>query len=379
MLAAQAANDVGIDALLADVRKHRAALEQAGALEKRRQARRRAELEALLVEEFSAQITARVQTDPALARTLDAVTTGALDSYSAVARDPRPDPQAVLTPLESPLHYAVHEAPLMLPSHTWYGVVPGWLIFYAMIAVAGALFTRRAWFLLRLLLKGKAMPRWDHVPARVGRVIVYVFAQARLLANDFWPGLMHAIIFWGFVVLTLGTVEFFGRGVTESFFLPLLSETPHYLILQDLFSSLVILAVGYALFRRLVTKPKRLNFSTEALVILLLILGLMVTDLVADAAHMRLVPEGAQPLAVRGERHRRRPSAGSRRPRCRWSSTWPGGRTRACSWASWCCCPTPSTCTSWSRRSTSSSRRSSRRASTAAWISRTRRPSGSAA
>ena len=48
------------------------------------------------------------------------------------------------------------------------------------------------------------MPRWDHVPARVGRVIVYVFAQARLLANDFWPGLMHAIIFWGFVVLTLG-------------------------------------------------------------------------------------------------------------------------------------------------------------------------------
>ena len=179
----------------------------------------------------------------------------------------------------------------MLPSHTWYGVVPGWLIFYAMIAVAGALFTQRAWFLLRLLRKGKPMPRWDHVPARVGRVIVYVFGQARLLANDFWPGLMHAIIFWGFVVLTLGTVEFFGRGVVEAFFLPLLSETPHYLILQDLFSTLVILAVGYALFRRLVTKPKRLNFSTEALVILLLILGLMVTDLVADAAHMRLVPE----------------------------------------------------------------------------------------
>ena len=92
----------------------------------------------------------------------------------------------------------------MLPSHTWYGVVPGGLIFYAMIAVAVVLFTRRAWFLLRLLLKGKPMPRWDHIPARVGRVIVYVFGQARLLANDFWPGLMHSIIFWGFVVLTLG-------------------------------------------------------------------------------------------------------------------------------------------------------------------------------
>ena len=86
VLAAQAANDVGIDALLADVRKHRNALEQAGALEKRRQARRRAELEALLVEEFTAQITARVQTDPALARTLEGVTAGTLDSYSAVAQ-----------------------------------------------------------------------------------------------------------------------------------------------------------------------------------------------------------------------------------------------------------------------------------------------------
>ena len=32
---------------------------------------------------------------------------------------------------------------------------------------------------------------------------------------------MHATIFWGFVILTLGTIEFFGKGVTESFFLPL--------------------------------------------------------------------------------------------------------------------------------------------------------------
>ncbi len=86
VLAAQATHDVGIDAMLEQIRRHRAALEQAGALEKRRQARRRAELEALLVEEFTAQVTARVQTDPALGRTLDAVSAGSLDPYSAVAR-----------------------------------------------------------------------------------------------------------------------------------------------------------------------------------------------------------------------------------------------------------------------------------------------------
>src|SRR5229473_160164 len=222
----------------------------------------------------------------------------------------------------------------MLPSHQWYGIIPGWLLFYGLIAAAGVLFGRRAFYLLRLLLKGKPMPRWDHIPARVGRVIVYVFGQARLLANDFWPGLMHSIIFWGFVVLTLGTIEFFGRGVSESLFLPLLSDTPPYLILQDLFSTLVIVAVGSA-------------------------------------------PSPTTTGSSRGAPSPRR-SPASPRPRSRWSSTWPGGRTRLCSWASWCCCPIPSTCTSWSRRSTSSSRRSSRRASTAAWISRTRRPSGPA-
>jgi LAO/AO transport system kinase len=86
VLAAQAANDVGIDELIGQVKRHRAVLEQAGALETRRQARRRSELEALLVEEFTAQVTARVQTDAALGATIEAVTAGRLDPYSAVAQ-----------------------------------------------------------------------------------------------------------------------------------------------------------------------------------------------------------------------------------------------------------------------------------------------------
>ena len=86
VLAAQATNDVGIDELMGQVKRHRAVLEQAGALETRRQARRRAELEALLVEEFTAQVTERVQTDAALGATIEAVTAGRLDPYSAVAQ-----------------------------------------------------------------------------------------------------------------------------------------------------------------------------------------------------------------------------------------------------------------------------------------------------
>src|SRR3970040_2318007 len=136
----------------------------------------------------------------------------------------------------------------MSPSHEWYGVVPGAVFFYALVGVAVALFARRAAFLVRLMLIGKPAARWDHVPERLLSVIVNVLGQARLLRGDFWPGLMHATIFWGFCVLTAGTIEFFGKGVTEAFSLPLLSHTPAYLILQDAFSLGGITAIAYAMF-----------------------------------------------------------------------------------------------------------------------------------
>ncbi len=178
----------------------------------------------------------------------------------------------------------------MLPSHQWYGIVPGQLIFLAMIVVALALFARRAAYLVRLLLTGKPTVRWDAVPARLRGVMVYVLGQLRLISGDFAPGVMHAVIFWGFIVLTLGTVEYFGRGFVEWFGLPFLSDTPGYLILQDVFSVAVILAVGYAAFRRLVTRPRRLTLTPEGLFILALIFGLMVTDLAADAGRIALAP-----------------------------------------------------------------------------------------
>ena len=188
----------------------------------------------------------------------------------------------------------------MSPPHQWYGLIPGWVLFYALIVVALALFAHRVAYLFRLMMAGRPAARWDNVPARLRAVLVFVLGQVRLLRNDFWPGLMHAAIFWGFIILTVGTVEFFGQGVTEAFALPFLSGTPGYLVLQDVFDLAVIAAVSYAAFRRLVTRPRRLTLSTEGLVILLLIFLLMVTDLLADAARMVLAPDPADRWAFAG-------------------------------------------------------------------------------
>jgi LAO/AO transport system kinase len=86
VLAAQATNDVGVAELLAEVKRHRRALEDAGALEKRRQARRRAELRTLLVEEFAERVMTAVERDPELVAVIDAVAGGTLDAYSGVER-----------------------------------------------------------------------------------------------------------------------------------------------------------------------------------------------------------------------------------------------------------------------------------------------------
>src|SRR3989442_123768 len=90
VLSAEAQSGVGIAELLADVRRHRAALEAAGALAARRRARRREELKTLLLDEVRQKVE-RALAGGELARTVDSVVEGALDPYSAV--------QAILTVL----------------------------------------------------------------------------------------------------------------------------------------------------------------------------------------------------------------------------------------------------------------------------------------
>jgi LAO/AO transport system kinase len=84
VLSAQAHQNVGIETLLGEIRRHAETLAAAGALESRRQARRRAEAEARLTEEFRERIAGRIR-DGDLADIMDRVATGTLDAYSAVA------------------------------------------------------------------------------------------------------------------------------------------------------------------------------------------------------------------------------------------------------------------------------------------------------
>src|ERR1700682_2194823 len=68
------------------------------------------------------------------------------------------------------------------------------------LIVAGTLFSRRALLLYRLIRSGKPASRSGDLPARARAAAVGVVGQSELLLR-LVPGLVHAAIFWGFLVL----------------------------------------------------------------------------------------------------------------------------------------------------------------------------------
>jgi Fe-S oxidoreductase len=168
------------------------------------------------------------------------------------------------------------------PGQITYGFLPGWIILLIVAGVAVTVFGMRVYRLYRFMRLGPPDNRLGDHRKRVRRFLEFVLAQARMF-RDPRAGLMHAAIFWGFIVISIGTIELLARGLFGQFDIPLVSGHAWFAFALDLFQAAVVVAIGYAFYRRLITRPRRLLFSAEALVILGLILSLMVTVFLAGA------------------------------------------------------------------------------------------------
>jgi len=146
------------------------------------------------------------------------------------------------------------------------------------IAISIALFARRALFLYRLVRAGKPAARFDNVPARVRMEATVVVGQSKLLQR-LLPGLMHAAIFWGFLVLFPTIVIAMIGAVDAHATLPWLGAQGWYALLVDVFALLVLAGVLTAFVIRKVVRPKRFVGSHlgEADLILVLIAGIVIT------------------------------------------------------------------------------------------------------
>jgi Fe-S oxidoreductase len=151
------------------------------------------------------------------------------------------------------------------------------------------MFARRAVLLVRLVRLGQPAPRFDDVPARVRQEAVIALGQKKLLQR-LVPGLMHAFIFWGFIVLFPTIIMAMIGAVDKDASIPWLAEQGWFAFLVDLFAVLVLAGVATAFFIRKVQRPDRFRGSHlgEADLILAMIAGIVTTLLLWHATRISL-------------------------------------------------------------------------------------------
>jgi len=117
------------------------------------------------------------------------------------------------------------------------------------------------------------------------------------------PGLIHAFIFWGFLVLFPTIVMAMIGAVSKGHSIPWLGSQGWFAFLVDLFCVLVLVGVAGAFWIRKVQKPERFKGSHkgEADLILLWIAGIVLSLLLWHASRIALglneYPAGWSPLA----------------------------------------------------------------------------------
>jgi Fe-S oxidoreductase len=180
----------------------------------------------------------------------------------------------------------------------------GSVVFLFVLTLALGFFALNVQRLVSYLRLGYAENRTDHPATRLKNLLTVGIAQKKIL-RDPVAGPMHALIFWGFMVLTAGTVEILIEGVVAGFsyrsFLPDALYRA-YSASQDVFAVLVIAAVSFALYRRLVVHPRRLEGDNlehkDAIIILSMIMGLMVTLIILTALLLVARPDAFGPEKV---------------------------------------------------------------------------------
>jgi Fe-S oxidoreductase len=163
------------------------------------------------------------------------------------------------------------------------------VVLAAMVAVAGGLAARRARLLARLVRLGRPVERRGDLPTRLGREGTRVLGQRKLFQRAL-PGVMHALIFWGFLVLLTTILEVAGQAIDPTFELPWIGGTRWLGLVQDVFAAGVLVGLGIALWIRLVRRPERFvgSHRRDAYRILGLIFWIVLTLFLARGARIAL-------------------------------------------------------------------------------------------
>src|SRR5207245_7598259 len=132
----------------------------------------------------------------------------------------------------------------------------------------------------------------DRIPERIGLVLAHGLGQVRTLSQAY-PGIMHAIMFWGFLALFMGTVlATIDWDVTLPLFGYKLLKGSSYLFYEttlDLFGLFFVIGLGMAVWRRFVVRPHRIDRTARFAGVLALLFVINLTGFVMEACRLAVV------------------------------------------------------------------------------------------
>ncbi|GAB7055193.1 MULTISPECIES: heterodisulfide reductase-related iron-sulfur binding cluster [unclassified Paenibacillus] len=159
------------------------------------------------------------------------------------------------------------------------------LNFAAFIAVSGFAvywFAAVVYSRITYIRLGKPHELKQDLDVRIREFLIQVFGQKKLL-KDKKSGMMHMVMFYGFIILQFGAVELIVKGFIKGFELPLGAAHPYFSLTQEVTTFLVLLAVAYAFYRRYVEKLSRLKRGLKSGVVILFLAVLMSSILLSLA------------------------------------------------------------------------------------------------
>lgn len=134
--------------------------------------------------------------------------------------------------------------------------------------------------------------RFDKIGIRLKRVWTIAFAQTKLLREPV-AGILHLLIFWGFILFIVAVLETIIQGFYSPFNLEFLGKFYSVItVVHEVFAVLVIISVLFSLYRRFVIKIPRLEVDKagkiDAAFILLLIMFVCITMFGQNASAIAL-------------------------------------------------------------------------------------------
>ncbi len=181
-----------------------------------------------------------------------------------------------------------------IPFRDTFWNIPVWgrIALYVGGAAAIAIFAYGTWQRIQGIRQGGPEARFDRISERLQLVVKHVLGQARVLTQAY-PGIMHAVMFWGFLALFIGTVlATIDWDITLPLFGYKLLKGDFYLayeLVLDLFGLFFVIGLGMAVYRRFVVRPGRIDPTPHFAWVLTLLFVINLTGFIMEACRLAVV------------------------------------------------------------------------------------------